>query len=537
MAPRTSDRSRSCTTALVVVLALFAGAILVAPRPLGAQDAASRGKVVYDRWCAGCHGYEGRGDGYAAEYMYPRPRDFTQALYQIRTTGSGQLPTDADIMRVIDQGMPGTTMPGWSEYLSQSDRRAVMEYIKSFSRFFANSPAPEQLTFTRATRATPEAIQEGRRFYTEIECNKCHGEEGRGDGQSAPTIEDDQGDPIRVADLTENWTFNGGGTAEDIYRRLRTGLDGTPMPSFSDLLDAGFMTDDQLWGLAHYVRSLAPERPPAITEVIRAGLVPEGATLPSTVADEAWDGAERFYVPMAGQIIVKPRWFDPRVDGIWVEALHDGQELAIRLTWSDPSRSPDPEWAPWQARIMEGMQPLDDAPPTPGPLPDRMVVQFPTTIPTGMQRPYFLMGDNRNPVYLWQWESTGSGAVEAVARGIGSVAPQPASGQSLASDAGFQGGQWQIVLRRSLVNEDAEDLQFAMAQAIPIAFSAWDGDNGESGNRRAISSWYYVYLEQATRPTVFVAPLVAMILTGLLGFMVVAQAQKRERRAETEESA
>ena len=77
-------------------------------------------------------------------------------------------------------------------------------------------------------------------------------------------------------DLTKNWTFNGGSSVEDIYRRLRTGLDGTPMPSFSDLLDAGFMTDDQLWSLAHFVRSLAPEDEPTVQEVIVAGQVLPG---------------------------------------------------------------------------------------------------------------------------------------------------------------------------------------------------------------------------------------------------------------------
>src|SRR3989442_10574201 len=42
---------------------------------------------------------------------------------------------------------------------------------------------------------------------------------------------------FRSADLHQSWRFRGGPTAADIYRRLRTGLDGTPMPSFSDLID------------------------------------------------------------------------------------------------------------------------------------------------------------------------------------------------------------------------------------------------------------------------------------------------------------
>ena len=64
------------------------------------QPAAAPGKATYEKWCAGCHGLDGKGKGPAANWMLPRPRDFTQALYQIRTTVSGGLPTDADIRHV-----------------------------------------------------------------------------------------------------------------------------------------------------------------------------------------------------------------------------------------------------------------------------------------------------------------------------------------------------------------------------------------------------------------------------------------------------
>ncbi|MDE0650176.1 MAG: c-type cytochrome, partial [Gammaproteobacteria bacterium] len=273
--------------------------------PLAAQEENALGRDVYDRWCASCHGYEGLGDGYAATYMLPRPRDFTQALYQIRTTASGQLPTDDDIMRVINEGMPGTTMPGWEEELSLEERLALVDYLKSFSRFFAAGEAPAPLTFSSPTRATEEALADGREVYELIECNRCHGIDGRGDGTSSPTLVDDAGMPTYSADLTENWYFNGGGTVEDIYQRLRTGLDGTPMPSFTDLIDAGVITDEQLWNLAHYVRSFAPEDPPGITEVIRAGLV-EDAPLPDGVDDPLWESAEAFYIPLGGPIIESP---------------------------------------------------------------------------------------------------------------------------------------------------------------------------------------------------------------------------------------
>src|SRR3989454_5691347 len=115
--------------------------IVMLPSPgsrLPVQDT-THGKTVYVKWCAGCHGDDGAGAGAAAAYMLPRPRNFTVGLYKIRTTASGQLPTDADLLRAIDDGLPGSAMPGWKGRLSDTERRDVMAYIKTFSSFFADT--------------------------------------------------------------------------------------------------------------------------------------------------------------------------------------------------------------------------------------------------------------------------------------------------------------------------------------------------------------------------------------------------------------
>jgi DMSO reductase family type II enzyme heme b subunit len=506
-----------------------------------AQDGDDLGQVTYDRWCAGCHGVDGTGNGPASGYMLPRPRDFTQALYNIRTTASGALPTDEDILAIIDRGMPGTTMPGWEDLLSSNEREALVQYLKSFSRFFTPDEVPEPLEFSRATRSNADVIAEGERLFRELaDCAACHGNEGRGDGESAPTLTDDERDlPIRVADLTENWLFNGGGEVEDIYRRLLTGLDGTPMPSLADVITAGVITDEQLWAVAHYVRSLSPDDPPGITEVVR-GVLFEDAPLPSSIDDEAWDDVERTYLPLVGQIIVMPRWFDPRVDGVWAQAAHDGESVAVRVTWSDPNNSPDPEWADWKSQVISLMQPKEGDPQDEGPTPDQLVIQFPMEMPEGMERPFFLKGDTRRPVYLWQWQSDRDGALEGEARGVGTEAFQ-SEAQDLTVDASYADGEWQIMFTRPLVTEDEGDLDFVTGEAIPVAFFAWDGDNGESGTRGAVSSWYFLFLEDATPATVYVYPALAMMLTAGLGFLAVGSARKRERvgveiESETENS-
>jgi mono/diheme cytochrome c family protein len=491
------------------------------PVPAAAQDV-DRGREVYAKWCAGCHGDEGDGEGSAAAYMLPRPRDFTRGVYQIRTTANGELPTDDDLRRVIDEGMPGTAMPGWKSQIGPGDRDAVIAYLKSFSRFFEGA-TPQALEFGRGPRASSERIAEGAEVYRTLECFKCHGDAGKGDGQSAPTLSDDWDFPIRAANLTKGWAFNGGASAEQIYRRLRTGLDGTPMPSFVDVVEGGIISDDQLWSLAHYVQSLSPKLPP-VREVIRATLV-EGA-VPATPDDSAWRATQAFYVPLVGQIIVSPRWFTPRVDGIWVRAIHNGEQLALHIAWDDPSQSPDPAWQEWLERVAATVQQADgDVPAVQGP--DRLMVQVPTTPAEGLERPYFLGGDARRPVHVWRWSSNPDQLEEGTGTGPGAF--QPAAAASGASHAArFEQGQWRLVITRPLHPLDSMAAPvFEPGRAIPIAFRAADGSDGEDWLRSSVSAWYAIYLDVPTPPSTYVTPLIAAALTAGLGVVVVRRAQRR----------
>ena len=520
-------RSRHCSPVAGAALAI---ALATSAAHLSAQDAApagaAPGKEVYDRWCAGCHGVDGKGAGPGARAMLPKPRDFTRALYQIKTTATGELPTDADIMHVIDVGMPGTAMPGWEELLSQQEREDLVAYVKSFSRFFANE-TPESLDLGSAPGASEERLTEGREVFEKLECFKCHGQMGRGDGESARDMDDDGGFPVAPRDLSRNWLFNGGGTVEDIYRRLRTGLDGTPMASFQDALDGGQVTEDQLWSVAHYVRSLSPENAPEVQEVIAAQLL-EGAELPTAPDDERWNEVERFYVPLVGPIVKKPRWFNPRVTGVWVQGLHNREELALLVSWTDPSRSPDPQWAAQATLVRTAMEPYDEGAAWAPGAPDALVVQFPQTVPTGMEKPYFLQGDARRPAYLWRWQSDQQQVQELVATGLGTGNAQDAASTQVTVQSSFADGQWKVLFRRPLATPDsAADLQLPVAQAVPIAFQAWDGDNAEAGNQGAVSTWYFIQLTEKTPVTVYVTPALAMLLTAGLGFLVVVRAQKR----------
>jgi mono/diheme cytochrome c family protein len=527
-AVRRGDAVRAAIRRLVGS-AVRGAAILLTAYPtnrLTAQDT-TRGKTVYVKWCAGCHGETGAGDGPAAHSMLPRPRDFTGAVYQIRTTASGQLPTDPDLERSIDDGLFGTPMPGWKGRLSDAERRDVRAYIKTFSSFFADtSQHPVALKFGREPGADAKV---GRQFYDSIGCRKCHGDQGRGDGPSAPTLKDDAGLPMFAADLSQNWRFHGGADVTAIYHRLRTGLDGTPMPSFSDLIDQKFLTEDQLWHLAQYVRSLSPAQPPEPRDVVHAPGV-RGA-LPTTPDDSAWARVDRYWFPLVGQVIHKARWFDPAVSGVWVQALHDGRTLALRITWDDRSQSPDSAWLPFAQRVLESLAGDDSTPPRAELWPDRLIVQFPTVIPEGMERPYFLMGTTTQPVYQWRWSSAPRGAVAGMARGMDRFDSLPA-GAAPASRAVYDHGQWRLVLTRALATPDTTNqLLFRTGRAIPVAFFAQDGSHGEFGTRMAVSAWYFLALDQPTPPRVFITPVVAMALTLGLGLVAVRRAQRGGRGA------
>jgi cytochrome c oxidase cbb3-type subunit 2 len=214
------------------------------------------GRQVYEANCAVCHGLKGDGRGEAASDFATPPRDFTKGEYKLRSTGSGQLPTDADLIRSTTQGLPGTAMVP-QDHLSEAEIRVVVAYLKTLSPNFASRPAPKSLPIPTPLPRTPEAVARGRTVYEKGECAECHGAKGRGDGPSAPDLS------VKPTDLTHR-PLKSGPTARDIFRTVLTGMDDTPMPSYHLVLE-----DDELWDLAYYVDSLGG--PPETTADERAG--------------------------------------------------------------------------------------------------------------------------------------------------------------------------------------------------------------------------------------------------------------------------
>lgn len=211
---------------------------------------AKQGQALYRRYCITCHGPHGDGAGENAPHVDPKPRDFTRATFKCRSTPSGSLPTDSDLFDTISRGLFDSAMPPWRP-LTRQQRADLIAYIKTFSSRFQEEKPGTPLQIPPEPPSSPDSVKRGTELFQNMNCWSCHGKEGRGNGPSARTLTDSKGYPIVPFDLTSGMRFKCGDSSQGLFRDLMTGLDGTPMPSFSDAL-----TPEQAWDLVHFIESL-----------------------------------------------------------------------------------------------------------------------------------------------------------------------------------------------------------------------------------------------------------------------------------------
>jgi mono/diheme cytochrome c family protein len=229
----------------------------------------TKGHSLYEAHCAACHGAEGRGDGPGAIALRVRPRNFWEERYRYVSTLNG-VPTQEDLMQTIGSGRHYGAMPARPN-LTDEEVRTLAAYVREINRLgwvdrltkeFADDDetTAEEIEEIALERVTPgEVVTErwhgpgfradlkvGRKLYME-NCASCHGPWGRGDGLDMPL--DERGKPIKVRDLTSG-KFHGGTCEDEIFRRIRCGIPGTPMP-------AAGISDEEIWQLVHYVQFLA----------------------------------------------------------------------------------------------------------------------------------------------------------------------------------------------------------------------------------------------------------------------------------------
>lgn len=504
------------------------------------------GRDIYDERCWFCHGEEGDGEGPIAEYLWPRPRDFTAASYRLKTTESGELPTDEDLYRTISLGIPGTAMPPWSSVLDARQLWQVAGYIKAFASDLFDDEAFDPYQFVVEIGSPPSEpvdslIERGRLTFEEANCWECHGHGGRGDGEKAPELMDDWDISIRAANLKWGWKFKGGASPAEIYLRLVSGLDGSPMPSYSETL-----TNEELWGLAYYISSGLDdsESEGRETAVIRGMRFGDG--LPMEPDDPAWERVPAISIPLTGQATIAPRWQIPAVTDLQVQAAFDEREIALRLTWDD--RSPDAAPADSARAAAEGWS-ADDTYPRlypggeriRGVFSDAIEVMLPARLEDSPALPHFLYGSAGRRVDLWRWQADPlqgddpAGRVTELSAAGAERPPEETEAESrlLEGTGVWSEGQWRVVIRRPLTSGDETDeVRLRPGSIVPVAFHVWEGGNGETGLRMALSSWYFIHLREPASGSSYLIVLLAALGTigleyGIVRWMASAAARGR----------
>jgi mono/diheme cytochrome c family protein len=300
-----------------------------------------RGMQVFNKNCASCHGVTGDGEGAAAQYLDPKPRDYRNGKFKFISTPRGGKPRRDDLVRVITWGAKGTSMPSF-RWMADEDRAAVIDYVMLLShrgelelnlvqevQFELDDPAGDEptaeerkslnldlnpqsvaqivrrvegfwaqapLQVVQPTVPNPpmteETIRLGAIAFQQQACTKCHGADGRGgrrpdvDPNNLP--KDDWGHVAFAADLTSGM-LHGGRRPIDVYRRISAGINGTPMPAFEG---AYRDSPETFWHLTHFIVSVVeggefqmPEAPQ--TPAGAAAPPPEAAGAPAAATDDA----------------------------------------------------------------------------------------------------------------------------------------------------------------------------------------------------------------------------------------------------------
>jgi DMSO reductase family type II enzyme heme b subunit len=225
-------------------------------------------------------------------------------------------------------------------------------------------------------------------------------------------------------------------------------------------------------------------------------------SVPAEVDDEIWEQAIPSSFFLVPQIIAKDRHFTPSNDTITVRSVFSADEIAILLEWDDRTESlPGDE----DAQKIADPEVLYQ---------DMVSIQLPITVPEGMEKPYFVKGDTENPVNLWQWASrtTTESQNTSLVKAAGFGTETELATNSLAASGAYENGTWRVIFKRNLTTESIDDLQIQEGIFIPIAFSAWDGSNGESGTKNTLTTWYWIILESESTALPCIGALIALFL-------------------------
>jgi DMSO reductase family type II enzyme heme b subunit len=520
------------------------------------------GRELYKFRCEVCHGEQGAGDGVAMELMYPKPRDFSLALFKYKTSPGTQLPRDEDLFNTIKFGLPGTAMPGWGirgrALLSDEQISSLIPVIKSFDVTVAWAPEDAddeafdddgfytKTDFQVITDVEPldgqiafseESVAKGKQAFIKA-CTECHGDAGRGNILSGKKLEDDWGNRIWPRNLTKPWTWRATQSLEgaenerdltikSIYSRLSIGIMGTPMPAHRAIEEGNKdpVSLEDRWHISNYVYSLRDTSVQPQDAPVVASMKVQGS-LPESLDDERWEQAPATTLYLAPNVIKEERLFTPLNDAVTVRTIYNDEEIAFLLEVDDrtESRPGIKYFTELQDENLEMH-------------PDAVAIQFPhedayMSSPM-VDKPLYRHGDAKHKTTIWYWNA---GSVEPKREAMGMLLDGSGPDKkltprekdtSLSANGEWKDGRWRVLMKRPRLNADG-DLLFNEGQFIPISFANWDGSNGEVGAKHTLSTWYWLVLPpELDVARVYGLPAGIALLVFLAGLLLVRSQNRR----------
>ena len=94
---------------------------------VSSQPDIDQGREIYQTHCLEYHGAQGHGDEPKVTTLAPRPGNLISAATSSKT--------DDELLAILINGVPRTSMQGWNDRLSLDDRRNALAYIRSLVDF------------------------------------------------------------------------------------------------------------------------------------------------------------------------------------------------------------------------------------------------------------------------------------------------------------------------------------------------------------------------------------------------------------------
>lgn len=141
---------------------LLAAPSLARADVIPAEGDARRGAGLFRINCAGCHGPEGRGDGFLAKSLKPAPKPMGGTAYAIAHS-------DAELFDIIKDGISSSPMPAFGDALSELERwdliafiragsHGVTDFFPSAGRYLVKDYALDQYALERLQKALGTAV-------------------------------------------------------------------------------------------------------------------------------------------------------------------------------------------------------------------------------------------------------------------------------------------------------------------------------------------------------------------------------------------